>query len=57
MTEGANEQGRKGERKRGRARVLARRGRGRGRELWVFRSFLDFIDGLMGDCGMNNEGF
>ena len=69
MIERANERGRNGEGERergGRERERERglgQGRGRGRgsggggELWVFRSFLDFIDGWMGGCGMNKEGF
>ena len=26
-------------------------------ELWIFRTFFDFIDRWMGGCGMNKEGF
>ena len=56
MSEGGREREREREGGRGRGRGQGR-GRGRGRELWVFRSFLDFIDGWMGGCGMNKEGF
>ena len=62
VTEGAREQGRKGVRERererereggrGRGRRRGRgRGRGSGREIWVVRSFFDFIDGRMGVGG------
>ena len=63
MSEGGTEREKEGEGvERERERGLGQgRGRGRGSggggELWVFRSFLDFIDGWMGGCGMNKEGF
>ena len=54
MTEGAKEEGggREGE-----GEGEREGGRGQGRELWVFRSFFNFIDRWMGGYGMNKEGF
>ena len=62
MSKGGREREREGgeRERRGRLREEGRGrglGLGRGGELWVFRSFLDFIDAWMGGCGVNKDCF